>query len=103
LAIHHHLQATLAPADLAGVAARVRDARSRAQGLSSVERFSSDHPCAFLDAGRCSIYPARPLACRGMNSLDADECAQRLRDPAARAAFVARGFAGRTFMEPIRA
>jgi hypothetical protein len=103
LAIHHYLRATLPAADLAAIAARVRNARSRAEGLSSVERFSPDHPCAFLEDGRCSIYEARPLSCRGMNSLDADDCAQRLHDPEARAAFVARGSGGRTFMEPIRA
>jgi hypothetical protein len=38
-----------------------------------------------------------------MNSLDAGECATRLREPAARAAFLADGSGGRSFMEPIRA
>jgi hypothetical protein len=38
-----------------------------------------------------------------MNSLSADDCATRLRDPEARAAFIAHGTGGRSFMEPIRA
>jgi hypothetical protein len=38
-----------------------------------------------------------------MNSLDANECAERLRDPAARAEFLASGLGGHSFMEPIRA
>ena len=38
-----------------------------------------------------------------MNSLDAGECEQRLRDPAARAAFLADGVGGHSFLEPIRA
>jgi len=38
-----------------------------------------------------------------MNSLDAEECRIRLRDAAARAAFLASGAGGRSFMEPIRA
>jgi hypothetical protein len=38
-----------------------------------------------------------------MNSLDAEECRARLRDPAARAEFLAKGRSGRSFMEPIRA
>jgi hypothetical protein len=38
-----------------------------------------------------------------MNSLDAEECKARLRDPDARAAFLASGSGGRSFMEPIRA
>jgi hypothetical protein len=38
-----------------------------------------------------------------MNSLDAHECAQRLREPAARAAFLESGVGSHSFMEPIRA
>lgn len=37
-----------------------------------------------------------------MNSLDASECAARLRDPQTRAAFLAAGSGGHSFMEPIR-
>jgi hypothetical protein len=38
-----------------------------------------------------------------MNSLSADECARRLRDPEARAAFLAQGVGGHSYLEPIRA
>jgi hypothetical protein len=38
-----------------------------------------------------------------MNALDAAECARRLREPDARAAFLASGVGGHSFMEPIRA
>ena len=31
-------------------------------------------PCALLSDGQCTIYPARPLKCRGGNSTDADTC-----------------------------
>ncbi|HKO50499.1 MAG TPA: YkgJ family cysteine cluster protein, partial [Polyangiaceae bacterium] len=103
LAIALHLRQTLARDELAVVAARLGERRRATRGLSSAQRFSPDQPCPFLDHGRCSIYEARPLACRGMNSLDADECRSRLRDPEERAAFLARGSGGRSFMEPIRA
>jgi len=105
LAIFDHLSRTLGEDELARVAAAVAAHRARTRGLSAAERFSPDHPCAFLDvaAGRCTIYEVRPLACRGMNSLDASECKTRLRDPAARAAFLADGVGSRSFMEPIRA
>jgi Fe-S-cluster containining protein len=104
-AIMDHLRRTRSPAELAELAARAATLHARAHGLSSNERFSPDYPCLFLDVGvgKCTIYEARPLACRGMNSLDAGECAERLRDPVARAAFIAQGSGGKSYMEPIRA
>jgi Fe-S-cluster containining protein len=103
LAIAQHLRQTLTSEELASVAARLAQRERETRGLSSAQRFSPDQPCPFLDRGQCSIYEARPLACRGMNSLDADECKTRLRDPDARAAFLEQGSGGRSFMEPIRA
>jgi len=103
LAIFAHLRQTLASEELAAVASRLAQRERETNGLSSGERFSPDHPCPFLDRGQCSIYEVRPLACRGMNSLDAEECKTRLRDPDARAAFLESGSGGRSFMEPIRA
>ena len=103
LAILDHLKSTRSSGELAAVAARVSARHDETRGLSSQERFSPDHPCPFLEAGQCSIYEARPLACRGMNSLDAGECATRLRDPDARAAFLASGRGGHSYLEPIRA
>jgi Fe-S-cluster containining protein len=103
LAILDHLKSTRSSGELARVAAKVSERHDRTRGLSSQERFSPDHPCPFLEAGRCSIYEARPLACRGMNSLDAEECATRLREPDARTAFLATGRGGHSYLEPIRA
>jgi len=28
--------------------------------------------CAFLEEGRCIVYPARPLICRGMGAVDSE-------------------------------
>ena len=62
---------------------RLRDLADRAQaladslrGLSWREIGMARHrlPCLFLDDGGCSVYPARPLACRGWNSVDANMC-----------------------------
>jgi Fe-S-cluster containining protein len=103
LAIFAHLRQTLAPEELSIVRARLAQRAQETRALSAAERFSPDQPCPFLEHGRCSIYEVRPLACRGMNSLDAEECKTRLHDPAERAAFLARGSGGRSFMEPIRA
>jgi hypothetical protein len=103
LAIAEHLRQTRSPEELERITAYLGDRREKTRGLTSTERFSPDHPCPFLESARCSIYEVRPLSCRGMNSLDADDCATRLRDPDARAAFIASGTGGRSFMEPIRA
>jgi Fe-S-cluster containining protein len=105
LAIWDHLQAALTEAELAVVAARVAEAHRRDQGLSAADRFSPDHPCPFLRAGQCTIYDVRPLACRGMNAFDANQCSKRLRDPETRAAFLADpdSLGANSYMEPIRA
>lgn len=103
LAIVEHLRQTRSDAELQRVTAELADRREKTRGLTSAERFSPEHPCPFLSSARCTIYEARPLSCRGMNSLDANDCATRLRDPDARAAFIATGVGGRSFLEPIRA
>jgi len=103
LAIFAYLRQTLAAEALVTLAARLAERERETRGLSSAQRFAPEHPCPFLEHGTCSIYEVRPLACRGMNSLDAEECKTRLRDPEARAGFLERGAGGRSFMEPIRA
>lgn len=102
LTIFDHLRRSCSDAQMARLRERVAAFRDRTRGLSSAERFSPEHPCVFLEGGRCSIYDVRPLACRGMNSLDATECETRLRDPEARVAFAANG-GGHLFLEPIHA
>jgi hypothetical protein len=104
LAIVHHLRQTRSSEELERLREHVATLFERAHGLSSNERFSPEHPCAFLkEGGSCSIYEVRPLACRGMNSLDAVECATRLRDPQARSDFLAAGRGGHSYLEPIGA
>ena len=103
LAVVDHLKRTRSGAELGAVAERVRAAAERGRGLSDTERFSREHPCPFLEAEQCSIYSARPLACRGMNSRDAAGCARVLDDPAARAELLASPSSGHSFAEPLRA
>jgi len=105
IAIFEHLRTTLSPAELERVTAHLAERFEQTRGLTSSQRFSPDQPCPFLDVptGSCTIYEVRPLSCRGMNSLDASECATRLRDPAARAEFLAGAQTGHSYLEPIRA
>jgi Fe-S-cluster containining protein len=47
----------------------------RVRWLEDGERIRERLACPFLDARRaCSIHPVRPLACRGVTSLDPGEC-----------------------------
>ena len=102
LAIAQHLKENLSEVEFVRVRAHISSCHERTRGLSAEEHFSPEYPCPFLDAGSCSIYEVRPLSCRGMNSLDANECRARLREPETRAAFVESGEGGHSFMEPIR-
>ena len=102
-AIYDHLRATRSAAELDAVALRVRDADDRTRGMAAADRLSPEHPCPFLVDARCSIYEARPLACRGANSLDAAACERNLRDPDARAAFLAGTTSIPCYLEPFRA
>ncbi|HET9960443.1 MAG TPA: YkgJ family cysteine cluster protein [Polyangiaceae bacterium] len=103
IAIFEFVKQTRTGAAFEAFAAHVAERYTQTRGLSSSERFSPQHPCVFLESGRCSIYEVRPLSCRGMNSLNAEECATRLRDPEARAAFLLNGAGSHSFLEPIRA
>ncbi len=45
------------------------------RGIDDEERVCMRQPCVFLDdGGNCSIYPVRPLLCRGVTSTDDEEC-----------------------------
>jgi hypothetical protein len=101
--IHEHLRATRTPDQLAAVVQRIRAADDRTRGLSPADRQSPDLPCPFLEEARCSIYEARPLSCRGTNSLDAAACERTLHDPEARAALRAGTQSIPCYLEPIRA
>lgn len=60
---------------------RVDAAERRARGLNSYERLFARVPCPLLSDGQCSVYPARPLVCRGYNSHNWAICAQDLSYP----------------------
>jgi Fe-S-cluster containining protein len=102
-AIHAHLRATRTPEELEAFAGHIRAVDDRTRGMATLDRVSPDFPCPFLVDQRCSIYEARPLACRGTNSLDASACERSLHDPATRAAFIAGTVSVPCYLEPLRA
>ncbi len=55
---------------------RLEDHSRSGESLELTERFARGLACPLLDAasGACTIYEARPLRCRGANSLSAARC-----------------------------
>ncbi len=63
--------------------ARIRGVADATRSFDAAMWRSTPTPCALLDdAGRCSVYEARPLACRRAHSIDASACEAARRDPA---------------------
>jgi Fe-S-cluster containining protein len=55
--------------------ARVRESGARVAGLGHAARQAVHQPCALLDhAGCCTVYAARPAACRRYLSVSVDAC-----------------------------
>jgi hypothetical protein len=54
--------------------ARFRDAAKFTAGKSPEQRLGAKLPCAFLQNNSCSVYAARPIACRQVTSLTLDPC-----------------------------
>lgn len=42
--------------------------------MNAFQRKKAKKPCALLVDNKCSIYPVRPLACKGWNSLNVKDC-----------------------------
>jgi Fe-S-cluster containining protein len=51
------------------------------RGLSETERMQRNVKCPFLDAGRCTIYSARPQTCRNYHATDAAGCRKSFEEP----------------------
>lgn len=75
LAITRHLARTWSEPSRSALTARLALQVARVEHLSDEERWAAKIPCALLDdAGRCSIYAARPLRCRAFNASDVAPC-----------------------------
>lgn len=71
-----HLLETRSPQQLQELELRALALVERMRGKSRQEIGMERHlyPCLFLEQGNCSIYPARPLVCRGWNSVSEAMC-----------------------------
>lgn len=85
IAAAEYLRRARSPEELESCRRDVSARIDRTTGLDLATRtFHCRLPCPLLDAsGHCGIYPVRPLACRGHNSLSATACEEDERAPSA--------------------
>ncbi len=78
-AVAARLRALGASAGAERTAAALLAFHDRVRWLEDRERAAERLACPFLDDdARCAIHPVRPLACRGLSSLDAADCRRAL-------------------------
>jgi Fe-S-cluster containining protein len=58
---------------------RLKKANQATGGLDEEQRVCLRHRCPFIEQGACTIYPVRPLACRGHACYDRQACVQAAR------------------------
>ena len=73
-----YIQTRFSAADLESAIARFAAHRAAFAGKSMDERAALKTPCAVLLDGSCSIYEARPEACRSHHSRNLDGCRSNL-------------------------
>ncbi len=67
--------------ELTKLRARLADVVQQTAGMDVQERVLSRVPCALLVDNACSVYPVRPLVCRGCASTNAAACEEATRRP----------------------
>ena len=73
-----HVQTRFSPAELEALIARAAAHRAAFAGKSIPERTALRSPCVLLREGSCSIYEARPEACRSHHGNNAASCRANL-------------------------
>ena len=81
LQIAEDLRSTLDAEELAALRGRIAAHRAAMSGAGVAERRGIRAACPLLVEDRCSVYPIRPMSCRGWNSLDVGGCEADHLDP----------------------
>ena len=74
----NHVQTHFSPTQLDKLIARTAVHRAAFAGLANIDRTALKTPCTLLQEGSCSIYEARPEACRSHHSHNAEFCRTNL-------------------------
>jgi Fe-S-cluster containining protein len=75
------VEQSFTPEEKARVYAEVRANSLALSSLSEDERVTHNLKCPFLNAGRCTIYAARPQSCRNYHATNAAGCQQSYEEP----------------------
>lgn len=74
-----YLERKLSVSQFAALGLKIDEMYAGIRWLDDEERIRWQKPCVLLDdAGNCSVYPVRPLLCRGLTSIDAETCRQAI-------------------------
>jgi Fe-S-cluster containining protein len=83
LLMGHYVAQHFSPEEKQGLQQRLAEALAltAGKGKKEVALMRGALPCPLLRQERCAVYPVRPLLCRAMHSLDAEQCRMDLRSP----------------------
>jgi Fe-S-cluster containining protein len=84
--IADYVRKKFTPAAQSSLLDRIETHIQSTAGMTVETRRMARPACPLLVDDRCSVYPVRPSACRGWNSLDVAACNADLQNPAARIA-----------------
>src|SRR3954468_21982616 len=65
----------------AALARRVEANISATEGMDMSQRDRVRLDCPFLEAGKCTVYEVRPIACRGYSSYSVEDCREDYEHP----------------------
>lgn len=91
------IQSQASSAELEAIIARTAAQREAFAGRGIEERMALKRPCALLRDGRCSVYAARPEACRSHHSTNAAACRTNLERGREEIDVYVEGIRGRMF------
>jgi Fe-S-cluster containining protein len=77
--VARHLRETRTPDEITALKAKLHEVADRTNAMTVDDWITARVACPLLDAqaGSCTIYEARPSACRGYNSLDVAQCRRK--------------------------
>jgi len=79
--ILEHVERELSEAERARIYKEIESNNAALQQLAEHERVQRNIKCPFLNAGRCSIYAARPQTCRNYHATNVTGCERSFREP----------------------